>query len=393
VEFRELSISPSLGMIIVAMLSISADDIIRLSDRLYDSVHDSARLSEAMLALEEQTGAVKAMLAVFEQRLTGGEAYFADCDEEYSAGASLPNNPFMPALTSAAAGTIFTHDALLDGRFEHSQFFSEWARPQRFRSMSAMVTMREGRLFGFLGLSWDRANAQDEADAVLTALAPTLDRVTRLHLGGGVIRLAESQDTFDRMGVGAIVVDAAGRAAHVNAKADAILSDPYGGLSLAGGTLRAANRSQQRLLAGLIVAATRDGDTGMQPGGDAVLYADAAQTRPVLAVSVSPIRSAVAYGLSIGRAAMVLLRPLGARLPTGFASRLQSLFGLSPAEAALGISLVEGQSPADVAAARAVSIHTVRTQLAQLFRKTGTTRQSQLVAVLLRVMPLCEWRR
>jgi DNA-binding CsgD family transcriptional regulator len=37
---------------------------------------------------------------------------------------------------------------------------------------------------------------------------------------------------------------------------------------------------------------------------------------------------------------------------------------------------------------RGISIPTARTQLAQLFRKTNTTQQSQLVAMLLGILPI-----
>jgi len=67
----------------------------------------------------------------------------------------------------------------------------------------------------------------------------------------------------------------------------------------------------------------------------------------------------------------------------------QSKLGLTAAEAKLAQGLLTGSSPSVLAEAWNVSRETVKTQLAALFRKTNTHRQSQLVALLLRA----RWRR
>lgn len=58
---------------------------------------------------------------------------------------------------------------------------------------------------------------------------------------------------------------------------------------------------------------------------------------------------------------------------------LRGLFDLTPAEAELLQALIGSQRIEDVAANRGVSVTTARTQLAHLFRKTGTNRQPELV--------------
>lgn len=59
-------------------------------------------------------------------------------------------------------------------------------------------------------------------------------------------------------------------------------------------------------------------------------------------------------------------------------------YGLTPAELALARSIAKGLSPRELADSRGISINTVRTQLKAVYSKTGTTRQSQLVALMLR---------
>lgn len=67
------------------------------------------------------------------------------------------------------------------------------------------------------------------------------------------------------------------------------------------------------------------------------------------------------------------------------AAALWEAFGLSPAEAALALRLLEGRSLGEVAAAQRVAKQTLRNQLAAVMRKTGTSRQAELVALLTRL--------
>lgn len=62
---------------------------------------------------------------------------------------------------------------------------------------------------------------------------------------------------------------------------------------------------------------------------------------------------------------------------------LQELYDLTPAESRVAIELVNGSSPKEVARTFNVSVNTVRNQIKQTYRKTGTSRQAQLVALML----------
>jgi DNA-binding CsgD family transcriptional regulator len=64
-------------------------------------------------------------------------------------------------------------------------------------------------------------------------------------------------------------------------------------------------------------------------------------------------------------------------------ARLRAEFGLTKAEARLALRLAEGSSLASAARAFNVKLTTVRSQLQQVFVKTGTSRQTELVALLL----------
>jgi DNA-binding CsgD family transcriptional regulator len=64
-------------------------------------------------------------------------------------------------------------------------------------------------------------------------------------------------------------------------------------------------------------------------------------------------------------------------------ARLRAEFGLTKAEARLALRLAEGSSLASAAQAFNVKLTTIRSQLQQVFAKTGTSRQTELVAMIL----------
>ena len=64
-------------------------------------------------------------------------------------------------------------------------------------------------------------------------------------------------------------------------------------------------------------------------------------------------------------------------------ARLRAEFGLTKAEARLALRVAEGSSLASAAQAFGVKLTTIRSQLQQVFAKTGTSRQTELVAMLL----------
>lgn len=70
------------------------------------------------------------------------------------------------------------------------------------------------------------------------------------------------------------------------------------------------------------------------------------------------------------------------------ADMVRPLFGLSQREAEVAAALCTGRTLDDLAAERGTSINTLRTQLKSVFNKTGTSRQADLVSLML-ASPAC----
>ena len=97
---------------------------------------------------------------------------------------------------------------------------------------------------------------------------------------------------------------------------------------------------------------------------------------------VTPVPADTGYNRHFKKP-LVLLALLENRLPSPL---LAELFQLSPAEHRLAELLAQELTLEGCAARLNVSINTVRTQLRALFRKTGTTRQAQLINLFTRLI-------
>lgn len=95
---------------------------------------------------------------------------------------------------------------------------------------------------------------------------------------------------------------------------------------------------------------------------------------PPMLLALTPLRG--------GGALMLLTVPDKPPLLAPQAARLGAMFSLTDAEADLGARLAVGMPPAEAAAARGVSLHTVRVQIRSLLAKTGANGLRDLVALL-----------
>jgi DNA-binding CsgD family transcriptional regulator len=104
--------------------------------------------------------------------------------------------------------------------------------------------------------------------------------------------------------------------------------------------------------------------------------------RPALEVVVTPIRRESSSMFTSTAAAAIFVADPDTRAERP-PEQLRRLYGLTPKEAQVASRLVSGMSPAEIRDDLGVTIHTVRGHLKQLFAKTGTHRQAELVRVLL----------
>ncbi len=197
----------------------------------------------------------------------------------------------------------------------------------------------------------------------------TQDLHTKAELGARAI---------DALALSMLIVDGRGVILHLNMGAERLLTSPISGLACKDGRLTAAHPVNKNRLTVLIAEATG------YPAVGGAMFLSGRETRQVF---VTPLPAASVFTRDWQTPlALVLVMEAGKNL-----SALQlmgQLYDLSPAELRVASALLSGKAPEEYAQEAGVTLNTVRSQLKNLFSKTGTHRQSELVALLSKVPPL-----
>lgn len=270
-----------------------------------------------------------------------------------------------------------TEDLVSSTRFQNSEIHSRFYRPigdDTLHAMGASFDTPWG--VGAIGIHrGERASAFDEpALWAVQAFAGDLRRmlIIRSRLALGARREAQARAVLDRFSLAIFQIDADGRIWDANAEAHRLAE-------LAGPALIRRSRLEV-------------GEPDADPLRRAIRLATQA-TGPeagVVRLRAGPLEG---WTLTVtplpalgGPRALVVVKTLSDE--QALTRRLQALFALSPAEAAVAAALSRGEALDDIASARNVSEATVRSQLKALFAKTGCRRQAQLVALIAGLPPI-----
>jgi DNA-binding CsgD family transcriptional regulator len=108
-------------------------------------------------------------------------------------------------------------------------------------------------------------------------------------------------------------------------------------------------------------------------------------------VSIAPVPVDTDFEfLPIPPYSLVWITPIALRQDVG--RDMARLFDLTPAERRILDKLIAGEDLREAAAALQISIHTARTQLKSIFRKTGRRSQGQLLTLAARLATLSSTR-
>lgn len=206
--------------------------------------------------------------------------------------------------------------------------------------------------------------------ALLDGLRPDMARASLIAARLRLERARSTVDGLAMLGLPAAVLAANGRVRVTNALFDhektLFVATAFGGIAL-------ANPDSNRLFQ-LAVQAR---------GGDLVLRSIPLRNAlpPPVVVHVLPL-SRDAHDLFGGADLLVVATAISASALVPSPTILTGLFDLTPAEVTLATALAKGLSLNAAAVDAGLQISTVRTYLNRIFRKTGTSQQSQLVALL-----------
>jgi DNA-binding CsgD family transcriptional regulator len=280
---------------------------------------------------------------------------------------------------------VFTgNDLIEDGEFERTEIYNDYCRPNGgFFYMVGSVFPIGNNELAAIGVHRPRASGPfEEANkALVGTFLPHLQRAlqVRRQLSEPGIVAGAALDVLDRSGTATLVVARDGRIFYTNREAENLLRT-RSGVTTTNGRLATGHRAVTDRLTALIRSAV-DTATGC-PGSPGGVLAIERDDRLPLTILVAPFRTARnGFGAPVPAAIVFVRDP---ERPTPMRLALQSLFGLTIAEACIASMLAEGKSLADVATRQGIALNTIRVHLKNIFAKTGTARQGQLVALILR---------
>jgi DNA-binding CsgD family transcriptional regulator len=236
-------------------------------------------------------------------------------------------------------------------------------------------------IFGFIGIhrARDRAEFAERDIERLNLLLPHITRAMELtvKLAGARIDYQAALDGLERTGTAVVVVDRGAMILSSNSLAE-VLFRRGSSLKSVNGRLTAADRIVAERLSSLIRGATVA--NGVRKRTSGAMAIEGEDSHPPITLLVTPFKPQLA-GLADGMsAALIFVRD--PETPALATEILRDLFGLTRAQAAVAAQIVEGRDPEQIAGALNITLHTVRDHLKIIFAKTGTSRQSQLVALL-----------
>jgi len=218
---------------------------------------------------------------------------------------------------------------------------------------------------------------------LLSSVLPHLSQSARvqLMLTTSATHTSMALASLDQVRAGVFLINSLGKVLHINREAEKLLTS--GELVIHQQRLSCAGSDATARLNQLIASAARPALNGKIQDGS-MLTLKAASGNGDLELRVAPLvwqERLAEFPLSLRSTAVFASRVGALLLPW---QKVAALYHLSPAEAKLAVILAEGRSPEQAAERLQVSINTVRSQLKSVFAKTSTSRQSELVANLLR---------
>ncbi|MBE7638114.1 hypothetical protein GUA87_14750 [Sneathiella sp. P13V-1] len=188
--------------------------------------------------------------------------------------------------------------------------------------------------------------------------------------------LESATAVLNRLPMGVILVTATSQVLFMNGKAKNYL-DQGDGLKVDQNRIcRAALSSENKQLSNLLQSVLNQ-ESEEATDGEFAMSVTREQKDTPLTVMVAPIGTGIA-----GKGAVLFVSDPSEPVELSI-DAICGLYGLTPAEGRLALGLTNGYKLDDLAEEWNVSMHTVRSQLRQIFRKTDTSRQSELVKLIL----------
>jgi DNA-binding CsgD family transcriptional regulator len=356
---------------------------------LYETVLDPSLWRETVGLCGLYAGGVDAQLLTTDKKhddsitqVLAGTEFSPQSGDDY-ANYYITIDPRISFLRALAVDEwVYCHHMHDQYFVDHSEFYQDFliSHGARF-ALSAWVDDNEDRQ---TLLAVFRAVGQQPFEQVEQLAAQRfsghLQRALRLqkHTQSLHTKAELGARAIDALTLSMLIVDGKGVILHLNVGAERLLNRGDSDLTSKTGRLYLAQPAYNNKLTALIAEATG------YPAVGGAMFLSGEETRQVL---VTPLPAASPFAQDWQTPlALVLVMEDGKSLST--LQLIGKLYDLSPDELRVASALLTGKSPEEYAQEAGVSINTVRSQLRNVFNKTNTSRQAELVALLSRIPSL-----
>jgi len=296
---------------------------------------------------------------------------------------------YSPRQTQLRQGSVSVGEALIQhSDLRRTAFYSDFGRHYDIVRMIGGVIEKNPAATSVLSVTRaEQLQPFGRGEVTLfKALLPHVQRALQLHR-----RLIDAEEAAEDLAWvmnttrrALFLIDSQGTIRFANEAAVRIIA-MRDGLTIDHAELRTARGTDTARLRAMIAEAIRTSNgEGLASGGSLAIGRPSG--RRAFTALVSPISRERTLRHGVAAAAIVsVIDPEQVALPDE--PMLRSLFGLTPAEAALTQHLASGCSLAEAADRFGLHRETVRSRLKAIFEKTGTHRQAELVRLVLNATP------
>jgi len=253
--------------------------------------------------------------------------------------------------------------------------------PLNFYYGSGGLMLREGNVAGMLMVVRAREPGpfSPEEDDALIRLLPHLCRAAQLQyrLLATELERAAAASVLDKLSHAVVICDGEARVLLANTVAKTMLAQKRGLRTIAD-RLAGSTAAQSNALVDAIRAV---GDGGRNTASVTIETAD-----ETVRVLISRVSAELRLGLPL-QADLVLVSFSDPAVDLAASAEvLKEMLKLTDAEARAALGLAHGKTMQDIADSLGVSLNTIRTHVASAFAKTQTSRQADLVRLVLRTV-------
>lgn len=364
---------------------------------IYDAIQEPGQFMEVMLAVAKEANCAATQVVTLNlTEFTASDSQVSDPSlrnaEQAYADYFVTIDPRIGIIANGSVGQVMADQHFFGPHFvHHSEIYNDFMRPNGFQNIAICTLLEVGharRVGSFLRAK--DAKEFTEADLhTIQIYAPHFARAAKLEARLQSLQrdITTSDRAMSHFAQGAIWVDSSLRIMWMNSHAQEQLASRDGLLALQGRLVAERMNDQATLSLAVHAAAAASGRRG-----SSLQIARMKSVQPWL-VSIIPGKLPAEFGAGaevsdVPHALVLLQKGMSPKLPTH--QQLQQLWGLTPAEARLAIGLLQSESTTEYAKRHALSPNTVKTQLKQLFAKTGTNRQATLLQMLMQVITVGE---